>query len=758
MKKILLTILGLLAFVNIQAQEATLSFADKANRTVQTDEQQVWVQNGITLTNNKGKSTSNVADYAKPARFYKSSEIIIECSLGNIKNIVFDCNSASYATALGNSITDVTPSVSSDKVTVTLNGSSNRFVIESLTGGQVRMDAVTVTYGESDPNAVYPPTITPKGGEYVEGDEVEVTISGTAGQDFYYAINSDDMGDAEEYTDPLKVTSNTTIYAWASNGNEVSEAASATFNFTAPITSVEAFYNLSKDNAVKFIRPVTVVYQNGSNLIVKDETASMLVYGSVGQTYKNGDVIEAGIRGIVGEYGGNKQFVPTSSTFAAGEAGTAVVPAVKTVAELEDCGFLEYVKLEGVYFTLNSGKNYTVSDGTNTFAAYNQFGIAIEGLAEGVTYNVEGFMSSYNDKAQLQPISVTVADASGITGVSSVNEAFASALPTTWTSVTVSGDVDWYAGSYNSNYYAAMSAYKATEVPVEAWFISPALNVKDAEKKNISFKTQVNGFGSTDTEFKVYVLDNVDLAKATKTELSVTLAVAPAGVEQENGSLKYSYSEWVESGDIDLSAYGDVVYVAFYYAAPATASATWCVDDFTFNYVPENLGTKEAPITVAEAMAAYVDGESKTAWVTGYIVGSLNGSKDKPVFAAGSAEGVSASNLIIADAADCKDVALCMPVQLPSGTIRTDLNLVDNPANLGAKVTLKCNIEKYFSVAGLKSPSEYILDTSVVGIEEIGVDANAPVEYYNLQGVKVANPENGIFIKKQGNKTTKVVL
>ena len=42
-------------------------------------------------------------------------------------------------------------------------------------------------------------------------------------------------------------------------------------------------------------------------------------------------------------------------------------------------------------------------------------------------------------------------------------------------------------------------------------------------------------------------------------------------------------------------------------------------------------------------------------------------------------------------------------------------------------------------------------------IEEVGVDAGEAV-YYNLQGVKVANPENGIFIKKQGNKTTKVVL
>lgn len=45
-----------------------------------------------------------------------------------------------------------------------------------------------------------------------------------------------------------------------------------------------------------------------------------------------------------------------------------------------------------------------------------------------------------------------------------------------------------------------------------------------------------------------------------------------------------------------------------------------------------------------------------------------------------------------------------------------------------------------------------------VAVEEVEVDVNAPVEYYNLQGVKVVNPENGIFIKKQGTKVEKVVL
>lgn len=43
-------------------------------------------------------------------------------------------------------------------------------------------------------------------------------------------------------------------------------------------------------------------------------------------------------------------------------------------------------------------------------------------------------------------------------------------------------------------------------------------------------------------------------------------------------------------------------------------------------------------------------------------------------------------------------------------------------------------------------------------VDEIGAADNAPAVYYNLQGVEVANPENGIFIRRQGNKVTKVAL
>ena len=49
--------------------------------------------------------------------------------------------------------------------------------------------------------------------------------------------------------------------------------------------------------------------------------------------------------------------------------------------------------------------------------------------------------------------------------------------------------------------------------------------------------------------------------------------------------------------------------------------------------------------------------------------------------------------------------------------------------------------------------------TITTGVDDILTDdANAPVEYYNLQGVRVANPESGLYIRVQGKKATKVLV
>ncbi len=43
-------------------------------------------------------------------------------------------------------------------------------------------------------------------------------------------------------------------------------------------------------------------------------------------------------------------------------------------------------------------------------------------------------------------------------------------------------------------------------------------------------------------------------------------------------------------------------------------------------------------------------------------------------------------------------------------------------------------------------------------VENIAAEPDASVEYYNMQGIRVANPENGLYIVKHGNKVSKVIV
>lgn len=50
-----------------------------------------------------------------------------------------------------------------------------------------------------------------------------------------------------------------------------------------------------------------------------------------------------------------------------------------------------------------------------------------------------------------------------------------------------------------------------------------------------------------------------------------------------------------------------------------------------------------------------------------------------------------------------------------------------------------------------------ITDNTGASVINIIAESNVPVEYYNLQGMKIANPTTGIYIKRQGDKVYKVI-
>ena len=125
--------------------------------------------------------------------------------------------------------------------------------------------------------------------------------------------------------------------------------------------------------------------------------------------------------------------------------------------------------------------------------------------------------------------------------------------------------------------------------------------------------------------------------------------------------------------------------------------------------------------TVAQVIAA--GNPATQAWVKGYIVGSV---PDKSYSSATfTADGASQTNLLLADDANCTDANKCIPVQLPAGSIRTSLNLLDNPSNLGKFIYLYGSLEKYFGVPGLKNVTDYNYDGNGGGNDGGNAGGNA---------------------------------
>lgn len=119
-------------------------------------------------------------------------------------------------------------------------------------------------------------------------------------------------------------------------------------------------------------------------------------------------------------------------------------------------------------------------------------------------------------------------------------------------------------------------------------------------------------------------------------------------------------------------------------------------------------GTEEHPYSVAEALVAYqAQTAAQKVWVKGVIVGSVAGTyySDAKL----GADDASDSNILIATTRWETSPSRCIPLQLPSGKVRTALNIKSSPDNLYHEITVYATLDKYFGVAGLKSPTAYTL-------------------------------------------------
>lgn len=268
---------------------------------------------------------------------------------------------------------------------------------------------------------------------------------------------------------------------------------------------------------------------------------------------------------------------------------------------------------------------------------------------------------------------------------------------------------------------------KITFYPVTA---EPSLN---ADVNELSYAVALNG---TQAHTVKVVAANItgDITAASSTadftlaKTSFTQEEAAAGVEITlNGT-----TAGEKTGKITFTAGSATVEVA------------------VSGVVAANAGTEVQPLTVDDvlAMKSLNDGEF---YVTGTI-GDLTAAnaQNGMVGTVADAEKNAATNIVL------KNGEKMIGVKLPSGDIRTKLNIVDTPDNAGKTIVIKGKLLNYFGAPGVDC-TEYV--SGLAGIADVTVEEEGVAEYYNLQGVRMQGELTpGMYIVRNGKNVSKVVV
>ena len=240
------------------------------------------------------------------------------------------------------------------------------------------------------------------------GSQIVTITCATEGADIYYSINDSEY---TLYQNAITVTEDSTVLkAYAELNGVQSLVVTAKYYKRAEVSTIAQANALQNKKDFVFYGNVVVVYQNGSNLWVKDNTGFGLIYGNQVPQFAEGTVLNEEweaqhylFRGIIHEY----QY-PTNVT-ASDEPLQTIVATEYAETDLTTDNINERVILKGLTLTAGEDPKYLyTADG---MAIYNQFNITYPTIEEGKTYDVEGMVSYYNNAVQIMPIAVTESQA-----------------------------------------------------------------------------------------------------------------------------------------------------------------------------------------------------------------------------------------------------------------------------------------------------------------------------------------------------------
>ncbi|CCX48884.1 uncharacterized protein BN813_00216 [Bacteroides sp. CAG:927] len=418
MKKLLLSIITMMvSVVLVNATDVKFDFATDTyglTRYSNSEKNPPYIDNGTKCTNGDVTITLFKADgkngmrlWTDGLRFYQKSDAGLEISVPagqTISKIVLTYNSgAVFALADGYTGTYDNGTWTGNAESVKLNYTAT---------ANKALYTVTVTFaGEALPGQdLTEPEITMEAHNMVsiyqaEESPIYYTTDGTSPLTDKY----EPAAAAKQYSAPFAITAPCTVKAAAYEDGSFSAVVSKEV-YLNEVTSIASFISNGSPNTTLLNAPVTVLYKNGRYLWVKDAASYILIY--------NGSDIELPaltngqqIASVTGSYKLQNGVIPEIVPEAIGDvtAGTAVDPVLTTVATINAAEVSNiinhYFRLQNVDIVAGSAaNNYTITQGTDKLTGYNQFANAsyydVLEIPEGTGFTIEGFISCYNNNVQ----------------------------------------------------------------------------------------------------------------------------------------------------------------------------------------------------------------------------------------------------------------------------------------------------------------------------------------------------------------------
>lgn len=284
-----------------------------------------------------------------------------------------------------------------------------------------------------------------------------------------------------------------------------------------------------------------------------------------------------------------------------------LVPRVITPAEFNDSLINILVQIDNMQLNLaevgqpyaNAGDTYTVNrmlknceDNSMTIIRNSGFADFKGELFPTGMGSIVSVFSKYNNDYQLfirdtddinfdgercDPVAACTGTASG--GSTIFSETFESysnisgAESAGWTNVNVSGGTLRYIlGSFNNNKYAQISGFGSGQSVIDAWLVTPAINLDSTTGESLSFDMEVAY--STGVILSILITNNYtgDVTTTEWTPLSVDIPNTPTN----------AFGGFNSYNDINISCFDGDVRIAFHYeGSDPSATTRYHIDNVT---------------------------------------------------------------------------------------------------------------------------------------------------------------------------------